>query len=558
MHQSAALFWSDESIRKMDCHALVVSAWHQLNDVETSNIGSKPPSKTTVINRINKSESRDTYAYRYGRHEADRHFVASGESMPVHRPFELVYIDGTEFRQVCLFSSDVPVPSSKMKTVEVMDAFSLFVFPSIPFAGPYRSEMGMAAILGALMAPTLDEHTLAQNPMAQLLFGRIGRLRGDNDKAIIPPSAIGNLTNVIRRVELAKKYAPDEKSNLENYFGFKKARLDGLPGTVLSARSRRRSIRRDPLAEASLTRDSFARKNEELRLEWNAMGHSALGGRSPNDVMLEYIMHEGKIRFTPPGEIKRHLARAVQGILTTDGVTFDGILYRWNRDGITQVLSNNLSSQAFRQRLEGTAKCDVHIRVYDWNLDSIEVLDEHANQFVPLWSDDPDYTAFLSRAEHKFHQRCASSGATGAQTSEEKARHRGDNLKRAWRDMHTQPFRFAKTVSSILEMAEIRSKARNIQDDPDLTNFDDLLLETAVAGAERVDVPLGPSQKRETKGRPEPSSRAKSKLPESPFDWGGLEPAPRTNQLMLEQLEEEDLDGGIDWDADDDQLGLRD
>ncbi|WP_404365847.1 hypothetical protein AB5I39_09700 [Sphingomonas sp. MMS24-J45] len=402
VHQSMALYWADESIRKMDCHALVVHAWHRLEKDGAQRIGDRPPSKTTVVNRINKCESKETWSTKFGRHEADRYFRASGESMPIRRPFELAYIDGTEFRQVCLFSAEIAIPSSKMKTIEVMDAFSLFVFPTTPFAGPYRAEMGMSAILGALIAPVLDEETVAKDPMQLLFFGRIGRLRGDNDKAIIPPSAIGNLANVIRRVELAKKYGPDEKSNLENYFGFKKARLDGLPGTVLSARSRRRSIRRDPLAEASMTREAFARRNEELRLEWNAMGHAALGGRSPNDIILEHISQEGKVRFTPPGEIRRHLARTVKGVLTTDGVTYDGILYRWNRTGITKLLSENLASQAFAKRLEGTAKCDVLIRAYDWNLDFIEVLNDHDNQFIQLWSDDPDYTAFLSRYEHSF------------------------------------------------------------------------------------------------------------------------------------------------------------
>jgi hypothetical protein len=558
VHQGMALFHADESIRKMDSHGLVVHAWHRLHAAGVTGIGEKPPSKTTTVNRINKFENHDTYGSKFGGHEANRHFRGSGESTPIRRPFDLAYIDGTEYRQVCLFSEDAEIPSSKMKSVEVMDACSLFVWPGATFAGPYRAEMGMAAILGALTAPVLDEETLAKDPMRVLFFGRLGRLRGDNDKAIIPPTAIGNLTAVIRRVELAKKYGPDEKSNLENYFGWKKARLAGSPGTVLSARSRRRSIRQDPLAEATMTRASFSRKNEELRLEWNAMGHEALGWRSPDDVMLEQILKEGKVRFTPPGEVRRHLARTVPGVLTTDGVTYDDILYRWNRTGITKTLSENHAAAAFGKRLEGTARCEVWLRVYDWNLDFVEVLNESGNEFVPLWSDDPDYTAFLSRYEHSFHKSCVISGATGAQTAEERALLRGQHLHKAWQDLRNKPFGIAKKAAAVLECAEVRGRALNIKDDPDLSDFSHILLENAPAGEQRSTVPRGPPQTAEMKAiggeAPEPDdSPEKTKVEPS---WGGLDPAPRTNQMMLEQDQEEDLDGGVAWDAiDTDQEG---
>lgn len=290
VQQSMALFYSTESLKKMDGHALVVRAWRQLEEQGVVGIGSKPPSKTTVVNRINANENHQTHTFKFGGHEADRHFLAAGVTVPVTRPFQLVYIDGTEYEQVCHFSAEARIPSSKMKSIWLIDAATLFVFPSTPFAGPYRSEMGMAALLGALTPPVLDEETVAADPMRVLMFGRIGRLRGDNDKAIIPPTAIGNLAHVITRVELAKRYGPDEKASIENFHGFLLRRLDGEPGTVLSARSRRKSIRRDPLAEASMTRADFCRKIEALRLEWNDTGHEALGWRKPNELMLEGVV----------------------------------------------------------------------------------------------------------------------------------------------------------------------------------------------------------------------------------------------------------------------------
>jgi hypothetical protein len=550
VHQAMALFWSVEAIKKMDAHALTVAAWQRLSTAGISGIGDQPPSKSAVVNRINKCESKETWASKFSAYDADKHFLASGETAKVSRPFELSYIDGTELEQASLFSSDVEIPSNKMKVVQVMDASALFAYPTTPFSGPYRSEMGMGAILGALTPPVLTEEAMAANPMHVLFFGRQGRLRGDNDKAIIPPSAIGNLANVIGRVELAKKYGPDEKANLENFFGWVKGRLDGEPGTILSPRSRRRSIRRDPLAEASLTRADLCRKYEALRLEWNDTGHKALGGRTPNEVMLEYIL-ANKTRFTDPKLVRRNLARTVPGVLTTDGVVYDNVTYRWNRDGITQTLSRNLAMQAFSKRLGGTARCDVWLRVLDWNLDVIEVMDEESNEFIDLWSDDPDYTEFLTRYEHHFHQSCIISGASGAQTSHERALRRAESLQDQWKDLHSGKWAVTKKAAAVLELAQSRMRGRNLEGDPDLTDFAHLLIPTDVGGLHRADAPRGPSQSKKADDDAGDADDQAAGIPLA--DWGGLDPQPRSvmDEIVAAQ-EQENLDGGIDWDDADD------
>lgn len=549
VHQSVAIYWSPKSIRKMDTHALVVHAWRQLKAAGVKGIGPAAPSKTAVVNRINACETFETMSIRDGRHEAVRHFAAAGETVPVTKPFDLVEFDGVEFEQISLFSGEVRIPSNKMKAVYAMDAATKFVFPSTPFAGPYRSEMGMKALLGVLTPPVLDEETKEKHPERVLFFGLIGHARFDNDKTIIPPTAIGNLANVIARIELAKSFGPDEKSDIENFNGFLMRRLAESPGTVLSARSRRRSIRRDPLAEASQTRQAHCRKYEELRLEWNDTGHAAIGDRTPNEMMLEHIM-AAKVRFAPAGEIERNLARTVPAVITTDGAVFDGIRYKWNRTGVTNLLSENLAAQHFSTRLEGTARCAVTIKVFDWDLDRIEVLNDSNNEFVTLWSDDPDYTLFLTRYEHTFHQSCVRTGETGAQTADDRANRRAEGILRAWSDLEDGPFKIAKAAGAVLECAEFRERAKNVKNDPDLGDFSHLLMLTAVGGAVRNDVPFGPSMAR---GKVDPEPEASTAAPGGPVapDWGGLEEGFRSNLQMLEADRDEDLDEGINWtDAD--------
>jgi hypothetical protein len=541
VHQAVALHWSVDAVKKMGAAALVTGAWHRLKEQGVPGLGIAPPTKTTIVNRINQAENMDTVAAKHGQHEANRIFLASGESLPALKPFDLILIDGAELDQVSLFSDEVQIPSAKLKRVSCIDFASGYVFPGSLFAGPYRSEMGMRALLGVLTPPVLTDEQREQNPMKVMFFGRIGRLRGDNDKAILPPSSLGNLANVVTRVELASAYGADEKSLIESYQGWWKGRMDGLPGTILSPRSRKRSIRRDPMAEASMTRADFVRHDEALRLEWNATGSSARGGMSPDQMMLEHISSQG-IRLTDTAEVRRNVSRTVLGVLTTDGVTHDGILYRWNRTGITKLLSENLAAQSFASRLDGTARCDVTCRAFDWNLDVIEVFDEANNAFVQLWSTDPDYTMFLTRWEHRFHTDAMAAGLHGGQTALDRALERDKSERKQLAALNAGPYSVSKKAAALLETVEMRTKAKDLADDPDLTDFSAFMIPTDVGGRDRADLPtIGPMPRSDEDVVP----KSGGKKPKD--DWDGFEPKPRSNLQMLEQDAEND-EGGIDWD----------
>lgn len=546
VQQGMALFYADTSLKKMGTVGLVVAAWTDLKERGVKGLGEAPPSKTAIVNRINANENLATTTSKFGRHDAKRTFVASGETITVSRPFEVVYLDGTEFEQIVHYSSDVRIPSAKLKAVGLIDAYSLYAFPTVPFAGPYRAEMSMNALMGALLPPTLDEATLEKKPELVLNFGRIGVLKGDNDKALLPPSALGNLANIMRRVELARRFSPNDKSPIEVFWKWIKGQFDGEPGTVLSPRSRKRSIRRDPLAEASMTRASFSRKYEERRLLWNDTGHDALGGRTPNEIMAEFV-DAAYVRRIRRADVQRQLARTVDGQLTTDGVTYDNIRYRWNRTGITELLSENLASQAFGSRLQGTAKVAVSLRVYDWDLDFIEVLDEANNAFVTLWSDDPEYTEFLTRYEHKFHQSCMTSGETGAQTVRERALRRGRSLQKEWENLHNRSYGVAKRAAAVLSATEARTRSIRT-DDPDLTDFEALLGYSEPAGHDRLDVPRGPSQRRTTADADDGEETKSVSASDRSGPAAHLIPDPRSKLDELISDNVDDADDGIDWD----------
>src|SRR3546814_8763649 len=72
---------------------------------------------------------------------SDLQFTASGEPVPTTRPFERVYFDGTELRQIATLGDDLKVAGSKLKLVYGFDDYTQFAMPPVTFPGPYREEM---------------------------------------------------------------------------------------------------------------------------------------------------------------------------------------------------------------------------------------------------------------------------------------------------------------------------------------------------------------------------------------------------------------------------------
>jgi len=97
-----------------------------------------------------------------------------------------------------------------------------------------------------------------------------------------------------------------------------------------------------------------------------------------------------------------------------------------------------------------------------------------------------------------------------------------------------------------------------LADDPDLTNFEDMLLPTDVGGTDRVDPTTGPSQERSGgEDGKQASKHGKRRQGDIPADWSGLDPDPKSNSQVLTS-QQEDPDEGINWGDDQKQEDKED
>lgn len=346
VHKWALQYWQPSSefgrLETKDAAAgRVYQEWNELKRRKVPFLGAEPPSAEAVRKRINSLECYSTYASRHGLAAAARKFLAKGEPVEAGRPFERIYMDGTEYRHALFYSDEHQIPAAKLKGVMAMDCFSQFVFPFPVFAGPFRAEMGLRALRGVMTPPNLSDEAQEDDPSLGLMFGLPSDILLDRDRTLIAPGTIPQILAIVSTVELAQAYHSDAKSKLENFHKFVKRLIAHCPGQVLAPRHKY-DPGYDPIKEARVTRAQYADLIEQCRLQWNATAKEALGARSPNDLMRGYLAEHGP-RLTDPGEIWRALSRTPRerSLLTNNGLEYEGIRYRWNRDGVNEVLSSN-------------------------------------------------------------------------------------------------------------------------------------------------------------------------------------------------------------------------
>ena len=236
-------------------------------------------------------------------------------------------------------------------------------------------------------------------------------------------------------------------------------------------------------------------------MAWNERPKKWLGWRSPMEVLLEELAVR-KRRGMPPGEIERHLSRTVSVVLTTNGVEFDNLRYRFNERGVEEILDANLRREPFADRLRDTGRCELTARVWDSDVDHIDLYDPERHRYHRFYSTDPDYSAGLTRYEHQEYHRMLRAGKGGGTKPVDRLRLRQRLLRDIEETLPQRAFRARAAGVALLEHDEMRRAAGALGRSP---AYDQLLapvLATEPSGADREDEPRAPPQTRdEHRGR---------------------------------------------------------
>ena len=497
-----------------DAAALCDRWWRMLEAAGVPDIGHEPPSMETVRLRIRSLDGRTAEELRNGKYGAKKRFDASGEPVERERPFERIFIDGVELEHGCLYAKNFPIASNKMKGVFGQDSYTKYLFPGAIFTGPYRAEMGIQAVLNVMVPTMVSAQEVAANPYAGLIYGLPSDLMYDNDKAQLPPSLVPAAVTVTSSAELAPAYLPNVKSSLEVFNKFVKRKLRGVRGQIRGP-TRMADPTYDPIKAADVDRATYSQMIDDARREWNNKPRKEFGGKSSEQLMIEHLLAGGN-RLVDAGQIRRCFASTPshRQTLTSNGLVYDKIQYRWNRRAISEVLDNNHRNTRFANRIEGTGKVLVTIRVYDGDVDMIEVLDDHTGEFHPMWSTNPSYTGGLSRWEH--HQYCAMvrAGKGGAMSDREWIAMKAKAIVAFDTEMPKADFSARENMAALLEREDIRRKSGVRSNDPLFAQLPEIGLVTELGGKNRADVPTPPPQTQQRK------AKAQVMPPKRPNDYG--------------------------------------
>lgn len=492
----AALYWSKEGDPfKTDAAARVVGIWDELKAAGATDIGKSPPGIDCVRERINSLQNRISYAARNGDHAAERYYGASGEPVGAEHVMERVTLDGVVFKHVCTFADDWKLPAARMKGVFAMDWKSSFVFDGPVFAGPFRPEATERALLGLMTGPRLTDEQVTKNPRRLDCYGVPSQLHPDNEKALLPPSMVPGLVNIISYLEMPAAYHSDAKAKHERFHRFLHGAVSRLSGRILGP-GPARDPRYNPLESPDVTMAQFAHIIQAARLAWNERPKKWLGDRSPMDILLEGLAQR-KRRGMPPEEIERHLSRTVEVVLTTNGVEFDNLRYRFNERGVEETLDANVRRMPFEKRLRDTGRCTLTARVWDSDVDYIDLYDPEHRKFHRLYSTDPDYSAGLTRFEHREYHRMLRAGKGGGTKPVDKLRKRNELLQEIEDTLPERAFRARSAGAALLQHDQMRRAAGKLGRSPAYDALLAQVLATEPSGAERKDEPKPPPQKRD-------------------------------------------------------------
>lgn len=516
VHKWAMRYWRPSTLNgrlahKEDAAAMVYEEWLQLKELGIPFLSDQEPSAETVRTRINSLECHSTYASRHGGPAADRMFSPSGEPVPVERPFERIFIDGVEWEHSVHYDKRLKLPIGKMKSTIAMDAFSQYIFPHPTFAGAFRPQFGIAALRSVMMPPDLTPEEIAEDPEAAMIYALPSDVMYDRDRTIIPPRAVPGAIKTFSTAELAEAYHHDAKSKLENYHRIVKASLAQIPGRILGPRHKH-DIGYNPIKNTQVTRAQYRDLVEQCRRQWNTTPKDSLGGLSPMDIMRAFI-GSGGARLTDPNEVRRTFASVPKNpcILTDNGLVYDNVHYRFNREGVGKALSSNYHKTSFAKRIKSSAKIEVSIRVWDDDIDMIEVFDEVNEDYFPMWSTDPGYTGGLNRWEHHIYMKELRLSGAGGTKSRNRVQAKAKHINERQRILSGLSFRDREKPMEILEAEERRLSGKRA-DNPQCAQVPELGIPTVINGGKREDIPLPPPQKKdeEQTERPEGADDVRS------------------------------------------------
>ena len=324
----------------------------------------KTPSDETVRDRINKAESRTTWATKYGERRARLRFAGTGEGLTATRVLEKVVIDATVADGWCAWRGETMLPLGRPTLYLAVDVYSRQVIAwFISFEPP--SLYGVMALLKLIVTPNASD-----------VWGKPNEVILDNGWENVSPSFQEACASAGISINWAPIATPEYKAIVERAFGtvnslvFKKL-LGGsvkFPGHVMS------SLGLDPRETANITLEQMDDLLAyALREVYPHRIHRGIA--RPPQLLWERGVQKGRYMVDDLPNLIAHFGQVEECTLRRSGVvTKDGLRF-YDPDGVTALLNSMASTTPVRDRAKGSATVRVKVVVNPEDLSQCMVWD---------------------------------------------------------------------------------------------------------------------------------------------------------------------------------------
>ncbi len=363
------------------------------------------PSSETVRKRIKKLRNRERLEKKLGKKRAAQLCDGSGEPIRVTHPLEILLADCTHLDQIVTFDTHQELAACRVRLTMGMCLKTGAIVAHKVHPGPERAETTIEMVIDAATPPDVPDWLLERYPIAKWMFGKPRGILPDNAKSLVGPATIQSFLDARIIIHEPPIEMPQAKARLERAFGIIKAKIAHLPGTVTDPK-RRTDTDRDAVKEACITLAVLEEVINEVIWTINCT-RPADGSPSPAELWEEHVRGNALPVVTDIKRLRRELGKTMRVSLTYDGIVINSVRYRELR-GVSRLIDAMAEkSMDDAKRKDGKLAFEVLVKLNPGDIDTIQVFDEDNEDWITLYSTQPEYTRGLTEWEHNTFKRLA-------------------------------------------------------------------------------------------------------------------------------------------------------
>ena len=391
------LFWSSRLVKASTAKSVFLAKFEKGCEARGLKL-LEPPRPTTLQDWLNKSETKERFARKWGSRKAHKRYVGTADSLRATRPLEYVILDQT-LTDLWLLIVDAHgnvVAKARAWLVYALDVFSGMALGHFLTFEPPSVYSLMKCIKHTLRPKTELEKRFGPYKGATDGWGKGSTFILDNSGENIGVSLQTVFEGIGIDIVYASLKTPEHKARVERLFGTTNNLWHQLPGGRPGGHDKRNFPEDDAREQAMYTLPQATRLLEEYLVTIYHV-EAPRGGIAPAQKWSAGITKHGRPTVDDVNVLDRMIGKYGRAFLTTSGISFKGEQY--HDQALTTLLIRDMAILARKREQRGPGQTiTIRVNVFCNPLDCsvLNVLNEATGELIQLPNIYPESTRDLS------------------------------------------------------------------------------------------------------------------------------------------------------------------